>query len=136
MSLVLKDVKTNSKGGMKSACYVGVYEASNSRVMASHYPQCCTGAILSNFGGSGDSFGYSHDAENLVEQITAWVNFIRGGELGEIKCFISACTTTEQENANKALEQCGFVRHSGVVGNSQNDYDLITWVLALTKWED
>lgn len=136
MPLVLKNVLKHSNGEMGSAVYVGSYRAENSRVMASHYPQCCTGAILSNFGGSGNAFGSNAEIGSLEEHLHAWIDFIREGKLGEVKCFISACTTEEQVHANKALENCGFIRHGGVVVNSQYDYDLITWVLALTEWED
>lgn len=111
------------------------YRAENSDVRASHYPNCCTGAVLSCLGGSDDAYYKTEDVHGLKEQLVAWIDAIKGGKLRQSKEFISACTTSEQEYANAILKELGF-ECSKLMTNNVNDYPLYTWVLALSGYEE
>tara|TARA_R110000823_G_C15952958_1_gene502515 strand:+ start:2990 stop:3430 length:441 start_codon:yes stop_codon:yes gene_type:complete len=109
--------------------------ASGVRVKAYHYPQCCTGAILSDFGGSYDSYGRTKDVVGVKAEIQAWIEAIQEGILGQTKSFISACTTEQQQLANAALLELGFVPSKSII-NEVNDFGLITWTFAIDGWEE
>ena len=130
----LGEIKLKSQPG-ETAGNISYYYSVNSRVKASHYPNCCTGAILFGLGGSGDAYDSSANIDELKEQVEAWIEAIDNRELKQSKQFISACTTSQQKRANKVLEELGFVK-SGLMTNKINDYPLYTWVLALSGYEE
>lgn len=121
-----------SKGeSQSSACDMPHYKAENSRIMYHHYPNCCTGAVLSGFGGSEDSYDDETEEsfESLLEEVSAWVDYI---SLSKRKVFISACVTEQQDVAIEVLEYLGF-KLSNEIENNINSYDLRLYTLSINN---
>tara|TARA_R110000772_G_scaffold129472_2_gene237612 strand:+ start:27893 stop:28318 length:426 start_codon:yes stop_codon:yes gene_type:complete len=122
----------------KNAGEVPCFKSPNTTIRAFNYPLCCTGAVIACFGGSDDGYIYHGDSpDDLKEQISAWIKFIRSydGGFPQRKEFICASTTTEQNKANDALKELGFER-SKLMTNNVNTYPIYTWVLALSGYEE
>lgn len=132
----LGEIKFEGESG-KYAGDIPIFKSTETKVVAFNYPLCCTGAVLASFGGSGDGYWNTKSTPcSIQDEISAWVNAIREGEVfPQRKEFICASTTTEQEEANEALETLGFER-SKLMTNNTNEYALYTWVLALSGYEE
>lgn len=111
----------------------------DTKIRAYHYPFCCTGLVLAKLGGSENAFT-THDASQskVKAVIEEWIEVWTTGEhADQKKQFISVCTTDEQDEANKALEELGFKRGEWIE-NGKYGGAITTWMLAighLNKYE-
>lgn len=124
-------IKVGGRDGQTQARDMPHYEADNSRIMYHHYPNCCTGAILSGFGGSEDSYDDETEEsfDSLLKEVSAWVDYIASSRN---KAFISACVTEQQDVAIEVLESLGF-ELSSEIENNVNSYDLRLYTLSINK---
>ena len=133
----LGEVSYDDEGG-NDAEDMPHWGSENSRIIAYHYPFCCTGLVLAKLGGSGNAYGSDRrfDCEELKDQLTAWIELFKDGRKRSCgKQFISVCTTCEQEVANEVLLELGFVK-SKPVNNSKYGGKLLTWMLELHPEEN
>lgn len=99
------------------------------------YPQCCTAKVLNTFGNSENAFSGGRSAkeyEDVHKGIGLWIEWARGNE----DAILTAVTTSEQEEANEALEQYGFIRSEAIRNVKYPNTFLYNWYLPLNGYVD
>lgn len=101
----------------------------NNKVIAYHYPFCCTGVVLTSLGGSKSAFDDRHRfADELPKDLLRWIEYFGRNNS---KQFISVCTTREQEDANRVLRVLGFTKSRWLTNTKYKNSDLCTWTFSL-----
>lgn len=125
-------------------CEVGASKIPHMRmsgniVRAYHYPFCCTGVVLAGLGGSESQYecdehpvDFKLETSEVFDCISKWIKYYKENTS---KQFISACTTSEQEDANEALTELGFIQGAWMENTKYADTQLCTWTLHITKGE-
>lgn len=99
------------------------------------YPQCCTAKVLNTFGNSENAYSGGVDAkeyEDVHKGIGLWIKWARCNE----DAILTAVTTSEQEEANEALEKYGFIRSEAIRNVKYPDSFLYNWYLPLNGYVD
>ena len=110
------------------------FEMEDNPLKLNWYPQCCTAKVINSFGakGSANAFAgggrHSHyQTDSLVEAIKKWVKWASFKK----EAILTAVTTSEQLEANEALEVCGFIKSEPIKNIRYPTTYLYNWYLPI-----